>query len=92
MALTYKQIAIEELKMDIIKFLTSVNENNFWSKHGDMANLVSSYKDKLSKAEVQELLVEIGKTNPNEYQEEVLVEVSGRLSGYCSSQRYIIEW
>lgn len=77
------EIVKNELRNEVLYFLNFVNKDNFWRKYDELACIVLSYKDRLSKLKAYELICEICSMDLDENQEEVVIEIGNRLGGYC---------
>lgn len=82
---------IEELKKEIEVFLETVNKNNFYKSYDPLISILLRYKPHIpDKNEVIRLLSDISENDKiDENQDEVILEVSCCLSGWCSPSKEI---
>lgn len=76
----YKKL---ELEFDL--FFEQIDKTNFYLKYDQFINLVMGYKDIFNREQILTCFYVYGKSsNLTEPQEEVLLEIANRISGYCS--------
>ena len=84
---------ITSFKDKIQNYLITINKENFYNSYEGMIYLIENYKEKgLTKDSVSGIITEeLNMPNLDQYKEEVLLEVSNRIHGFCTSTR-AIKW
>lgn len=79
-------------KNETLNFLKDINKDNFSKSYGALIEIIIKYKEKgISKNDVIQAIIEIMDMDINIYQDEILVEVSNRLEGFCTPGKEI-DW
>jgi len=84
---------ITSFKDKIQNYIITINKENFYNSYEGMIYLIENYKEKgLAKDSVSAIITEqLNMPNLDQYKEEVLLEVSNRIHGFCTSTR-AIKW
>lgn len=81
-----------KLKDELIQYLDKVVKNNFTDKYDGIIDIVLKYRDLgMTKDEVLIVINDIGQIEMDDYKEDVFLELSNRLYGYCPPSRDI-DW
>lgn len=73
------------LKVEILLYLNAVNKSNFFESYDGLVAIIFQFKALgLSKDAVKDVVCEICKMQLNDWQDEVIMEISNRLYDYCS--------
>ena len=85
--------ALDQFKQEFISHLKTVTRENFYQKYEPAIDILKGYRGKgIDKGKVQAVLIDISKElNLDDYQDEVLLEVSCCLDGFTSPGN-VIEW
>jgi nitrate/nitrite-specific signal transduction histidine kinase len=83
---------IRKLKSDCLTLLKENLCTNLQRDYDQLINLLLMYRHQLTREDIQNMLAEIvAEFDLNDYQEEIITEVSNRLAGFCSSH-VKIDW
>ena len=81
-----------KLKHELIQYLEAVDRGNFSWKYDGIIDVVLKYRDLgITKNDVLIVINDLGTIQMDDYKEDVFLELSNRLYGYCSSINYI-DW
>lgn len=81
-----------KLKDELIQYLDKVVKNNFTDKYDGIIDIVLKYRDLgMTKDEVLIVINDVGQIEMDDYKEDVFLELSNRLYGYCPPSRDI-DW
>jgi len=79
-----------KLKDELIQYLDEVVKNNFKDKYDGIIDIVLKYRDLgMTKDEVLIVINDVGQIEMDDYKEDVFLELSNRLYGYCTPSNYI---
>lgn len=82
----------KKVKSKIIDFLSPINEYNFEQFFDDFLKLILSFRGRIKKDNIIEILLEIRNSiELNEGQDELICDLENRLVEFCSSKD-IINW
>jgi hypothetical protein len=81
-----------KLKDELLQYLEGVNKSNFTKKYDGIIDIVLKYRDiGMTKQEVLVVVDQLGYIEMDDYKEDVFLELSNCLYGYCASSKDI-EW
>jgi hypothetical protein len=74
----------------VIEYLSDINSQNFENRYQGLIDIVLNYqKQGISKQDASETILELGRTDLNSGQDEILLEISCRIDGFCTSGKEI---
>jgi hypothetical protein len=82
-----------QFKNEVQSYLKTINEDNFSNSYEGLIYIIEKYKKQgLKKDPVAKIITtEINSIDIDEYKEDVLMEISNRIHGFCTSTR-AIKW
>jgi hypothetical protein len=75
----------EKFKESAMGYINDITNDNYEGRYNGFIEIVLRYKAQgISRKDVIEVICEIGNTDINTGQDEILIEVSNRLEGFCT--------
>lgn len=89
----YMENLVSLFKHEVQNYIKTINKDNFFNSYEGLISIVEIYKNKgLKKDDVDKVITEeINSIDLDEYREDVLMEISNRIHGFCTSTR-AIKW
>jgi hypothetical protein len=80
----------EKFKDSVIEYLSDINSRNFENRYEGLIDIVLNYKEQgISKQDAIDVICELGDTDLNSGQDEILLEISCRIEGFCTKGKEI---
>ncbi len=84
---------LSSLKNEIQDYIEIINKDNYANSYEGLISIIEKYKNKgATKNQVAKIITqELNSSNLDDPKEEVLIEISNRIHGFCTSTR-AIKW